>query len=53
MSEAAATETSRFLRLFETTLRAIAERTEDPGAALIARNTLVCVAAERHERHAP
>ncbi len=53
MSEAAATETSRFLRLFETTLRAIAERTEDPGSALIAGNTLACVEAERQERQTP
>ena len=53
MSETAAIETNRVLRLFETTLRVIAKRTEDPGAALIARNTLACVAAERHERQAP
>ncbi len=53
MSEAATTEASRTLRLFETTLRAIGERTEDPGAALIARNTLACVAADRQRRQAP
>ena len=38
MSETATTETSSTLRLFETTLRVIAKRTEDPGSALIARN---------------
>ncbi len=53
MSEAATTEASRTLRLFETTLRAIAGRTEDPGSALIASNTLACVAAERQQRQAP
>ncbi len=53
MSEAAGTETSRVLRLFETTLWAIAKRTEDPGSALIASNTLACVAAERQRRQAP
>ncbi len=53
MIAAVATETNRALRLFETTLRAIAKRSEDPGSALIARNTLACVAAERQERKAP
>ncbi len=53
MSEAAAAEASSVLRLYESTLRAIAARTEDPGAALIARKTLACVEAERHERQAP
>ena len=53
MSGDVATETDRALRLFETTLRVIAERTEDPGSALIARNTLACVEAEQHEREAP
>ncbi len=53
MSEAAAAEASRVLRLYESTLRAIAARTEDPGSALIAGNTLACVAAERQRRQAP
>ncbi len=53
MSEAPATETNRTLRLYEMTLRAIAERTEDPGSALIAGNTLACVEAERQQRQAP
>ncbi len=53
MNASAATVTNRTLRLYETTLRAIAERTEDPGSALIARNTLACVEAERQERRAP
>ncbi len=52
MSGAVATETNRTLRLFETTLRALAKRMEDPGSALIARNTLACVEAEQHEREA-
>ncbi len=53
MSEAANTETNRTLRLFETTLRAIAARTEDPGSALIASNTLACIEAERRQSQAP
>lgn len=53
MSEAPGTATNRTLRLFETTLQVIAKRTEDPGSALIARNTLACIEAEREERKAP
>jgi hypothetical protein len=53
MSQAANTETTRVLRLYESTLRAIARRTEEPGSALIASRTLARITAERQERKAP
>ena len=43
MNDTPSTETDRACRLYEATLRAIAIRTEEPGAALIARKSLACV----------
>ena len=53
MNEADATQTKCTLRLYESTLRAIAERTEEPGSALIAGNTLARVTAGRQDKQAP